>query len=87
MMKKETHFHLLHYLVLIIILFFAIVLFFLLAGNAQYQFRLAVLTSFAYFLWGIIHHHLEGDLHPKIMVEYLLIAALAIILLKGAIYR
>lgn len=86
-MDKEKQFHLLHYVVLISILLFAVVLFSFFTGNAQYQFYIAIITSFAYFIWGIIHHHLEGDLHPKIMVEYLFIAILAVVLLKGAIFR
>lgn len=86
-MNKNTHFHLLHYLVLVILLLLAVVLFFLSAENHQIQFYIAIATSVTYFFWGVIHHNLEGDLHPKIMVEYLLIALLAIILLRGAIFR
>lgn len=86
-MKKDTHFHLLHYLVLVVLLLLAVVLFFASTGNNQLQFKIAVATASLYFIWGIAHHHLEGDLHPKIMIEYLLIALLAIFLLKGAIFR
>lgn len=86
-MDKNHHFHIIHYLVLIVILGLALVLFFLGEGNHQYQFKIAIFTSTLYFIWGVIHHRLEGDLHPAIMVEYLLIALLAIILLKGAIFR
>lgn len=86
-MNKDKHFHTLHYIILIIILSLAIVLFFAFAGNPQLQFYIALATSITYFLWGVIHHDLEGDLHPKIVVEYLLIALLAILLLRGAIYR
>lgn len=87
MIERETHFHLLHYLVLIVILLLSVVLFFLNTGNAQNQFYIALITSFLYVGWGVLHHHLEGDFHPKIMVEYLLMALLALILLKGAIFR
>lgn len=86
-MDKNNHFHIIHYLILIVILGLAVVLFFLAVGNHQLQFRIAITTSTLYFIWGVIHHRLEGDLHPRIMVEYLLIALLAIILLKGAIFR
>ena len=86
-MDNNKHFHIIHYLVLVVILGLAVVFFFLAAGNHQYQFKIAIFTSTLYFLWGVIHHRLEGDLHPKIMVEYLLIAFLAVILLKGAIFR
>ncbi|MBI3379774.1 hypothetical protein HY029_03410 [Candidatus Gottesmanbacteria bacterium] len=86
-MKKDTHFHILHYLVLIVILLSAVVAFFALAGNHRMQFQVAIMTSFIYFLWGVVHHHLEGDLHPKIVVEYLLVALLAVFLLQGTIFR
>lgn len=86
-MNKETHFHLLHYLILIIIMGVAVVLFFSYQGNPGLQLRIAVGASGAYFLWGVVHHKCKGDLYPKIVVEYLLIAILAIILLKGAIYK
>ena len=86
-MDKNNYFHLLHYLILTVILFLAVILFFIFSGNRQYQFYTAIITSIIYLIWGIVHHYLEGDLHPKIVVEYLLIALLALILLRGAIYR
>lgn len=85
--KADRHFHIIHYLFLTVILSLAVVFFSISAGNPPSQFKVAIITSVLYFLWGIIHHKLEGDLHPKIMVEYLLIAVLAIILLRGAIFR
>lgn len=86
-MKKDTHFHLLHYLVLVVILLLAVTLFFISAANPKLQFNIALITAAAYFIWGVVHHRLEGDLHLKIMVEYLLVAILAIVLLRGAIFR
>jgi hypothetical protein len=86
-MIKETHFHLFHQLLLIVLLGFVIILFFSFAGNPDMQFKVAIGTSLTYFVWGLSHHALEGDLHPKIVVEYLLIALLAIFVLKGAIYK
>jgi len=86
-MNKHNHFHLLHYIILVVILSLAVVLFFISSGNASVQFNIAIITSFVYFIWGIIHHWLEGDLHPKIVVEYLLIALLAIFMVKGALVR
>jgi hypothetical protein len=38
------------------------------------------LTGTAYLIWGIIHHYLEGDLHEKVILEYLSLAAFGIIL-------
>lgn len=85
--SKDLYFHFLYYLVLITILGLGIILFYLFAGNSQRQFTVIIATSITYFLWGVVYHKLEGDLHPKIVVEYLLIALLAILLLHGAIYQ
>lgn len=86
-MERDKRFHISHYLMLIFILSLGITGFFYFQGDPNRQFMVAVITSFLYFTWGIIHHQQEGDLHPKIVVEYLLIAVLAIFLLKGAIFR
>ena len=42
---------------------------------------LTFITAVAYVLWGFIHHAMRKDLHQKIVVEYLLIGAIAIVLL------
>lgn len=56
-------------------------------GFPQTQFYIIIVTAVYYFLWGNLYHLLEGDFHLKIMVEYLFIAILSIILLRGAIFR
>lgn len=86
-MDKNLHFHLSYYLVLVLILSLGTVVFFFFSGERSMQFVVGVITSFSYFSWGVVHHHLEGDLHPAIVVEYLLIALLAVFLLRGAIYQ
>ena len=40
-----------------------------------------VLTALFYFSWGMVYHKQERTLHPKIVMEYLLIAILGSILL------
>ena len=86
-MKKDLYFHLLYYLALVAILGFGIILFYLFVGYPQKQFIVICTSAVAYVSWGIIYHKIEGDLHPRIVVEYLLIALLAILLLHGAIYQ
>lgn len=86
-MRRETHLHLFHYLILAVILLFGISTFFFFAGNKNTQFLIVLATSALYFLWGIFHHLIEGDLHPKIMVEYLLIALLSIFLMRGVLFQ
>ena len=63
-----------------------ILLFFFFAGYPNKQYTMLKLISVLYVIWGILFHHLEGDLHWKIVIEYMLIAVLALILLKGVIF-
>lgn len=50
-------------------------------GDRILQLAAGVVTAVAYVLWGVIHHMLTGDLHRKIVIEYLLIGLIAIALL------
>lgn len=76
-----------HYLLLIAILAAGIIFFYYFAAFPERQFFVVIATSVSYLIWGIVYHLMEGDLHLKIVVEYLLIALLAIVLLRGAIMR
>lgn len=68
-----------------------IVLFMILAGgvwtfmyvrpNVTLQLLTGIVTSVMYVLWGIVHHAIQKDLHHKIVIEYMLIGAIAIVLL------
>jgi len=77
-MKKHI---LVQYIVLVLILLAGIISFYLVRGNPTLQFRIGIITSISYVVWGILHHTLENNLHKKIVVEYLLIGAIAIVLL------
>ena len=70
-----------HYGILIIILLGGLVAFYSVRGNSSLQLLVGIVTSVSYVFWGIIHHMLDHNLHKKIVVEYLLIGAIAIILL------
>jgi len=55
--------------------------------NQQVEIILIISLGGFYFIWGIWHHFREGDLHVKIILEYLLIAVLAVVLLLSLILR
>lgn len=76
-----------HYLSLFIILFFGGFSFFYLKRNQQAQLVSVFLTSSFYFIWGVVHHLLEGDLHIRIVMEYLAMSILGFVLLWALIYR
>lgn len=89
-MKKITQDfkdHPFHYLSLFIILFFGGFSFFYLKLNQQAQLVSVFLTSVFYFIWGIVHHLLEEDLHIRIVMEYLAMSILGFVLLWALIYR
>lgn len=50
-------------------------------GNTSLQLAIGVMTTIAYILWGIMHHALAGDLHRKIVIEYVLVGLVALVLL------
>lgn len=64
--------HKIYYLSLIVIL----ALGFFLANSSSdrgFQIGVTIATTFFYVLWGILHHLVNHDLHPKIVIEYMLI--------------
>lgn len=69
------------YLVLTCILLGGLFCFYYAQGNTLLQFIVGVITSVCYVLWGVIHHMLKKDLHTRVVVEYILMGAIAIVLL------
>jgi len=83
-MRKEIKSHFWHYAVLILIIFLGGIVFFS-YPDKLIKFKVGILTALAYIFWGILHHLLEANLNAKIMIEYSLIGALAIIVLGGVL--
>lgn len=50
--------------------------------------RMAIMVSLsiAYVVWGIVHHAHQKDLHPKIVVEYVLVAMFALLIFATLLY-
>lgn len=74
-------FHIFHFLVLIVILTIGAWMFFQAQNDRSLQLTIGIATSVAYVLWGIIHHAIQGDLHRKVVIEYVLLGAIAVLLL------
>lgn len=75
---KRHHYHL---IILAAIMGLGVITFFSLSGNRSLQLLVGIVTTVAYVIWGLMHHAIEGDLYKKVMVEYLLVGAIAIIVL------
>lgn len=75
---KLTH---VNFIVLFIILLTGIWTFWGAQNDKVMQMYIGVATAISYVLWGMIYHSLEGDLHPKVVIEYCLVGAIAIVLM------
>lgn len=73
--------HNMHTLTLVIILAIGGWLFYATRGSVMLQLLIGLVTSASYIAWGIIHHVIIGDLHPKVVIEYVLVGSIAMILL------
>lgn len=73
-MKK----HLGYYVSFFIILFAGIFLVYQQQGDKQLQLDFVILLSFAYVVWGILHHAIHHSLGLRIVIEYIVIALLGI---------
>lgn len=78
--------HLGHYIFLLIIMSLGIVLVLLTGKNLSLQTGVVILIALSYFIWGLVHHALEKELHFEIIMEYLLLACLGAGSILGVIY-
>lgn len=76
-----------HYLVLAVILNIGLAAFWYFQYVRTIQLWAVFLTGIAYVIWGIIHHHLEGDLHLKVVLEYLTTAILGFLIIWFLLLR
>lgn len=68
--------HFTHFILLLLLLGVTSLLIIFFRYLPSLQIFFISLFSSVYVFWGIIHHHKTKDLHPKIVLEYLLISLL-----------
>lgn len=83
MTKNEFKTNLIDYLLLATTAVFFIVSLNILHGQKKAQFTLLAIFILIYISWGIIHHKTDNSLHLKIVLEYILIGAIALFLLQA----
>ena len=71
--------HALLYIALLVGLILAGVFFFLSHGNPAQQLLVVVGVSSFYLVWGVAHHVLEDEFDFEVLLDYLLIAALVVV--------
>lgn len=86
-LDQETRHHLLHYSVLVVMMNIAVGAFLFFSFDRIYQMIIVLVAGLAYVLWGIIHHQVNDDLHSKVIIEYVLVALLAELIIFSLILR
>jgi hypothetical protein len=85
--NQETRHNLIHYSVLVVMMNIIVGAFLFFRFDRIYQMIIVLVAGLAYVLWGIIHHHVNDDLHLKVVVEYVLVALLAELIIFSLILR
>ncbi|MGB4966249.1 MAG: hypothetical protein WBO77_04035 [Microgenomates group bacterium] len=84
-MKKQKH----HawYLVLGSIAALLLVALYYSRGNNQVQFYIVSLFVAIYVIWGVLHHIIDNSLRLSVVLEYILLSATALFLLKTVLLK
>lgn len=74
-----------HYLILLSIL--AVGLWGIVWFSSDRGFQMIVVWSMAaaYLSWGIVHHWIHGDIHPKVVLEYFFMATIGVVTVSALI--
>jgi len=86
-LDQETRHNLIHYSVLVVMMNIAVGAFLFFGFDRIYQMIIVLAAGVGYVLWGIIHHNVNDDLHSKVVVEYILVALLAELIIFSLILR
>ncbi|KKU02595.1 MAG: hypothetical protein UX03_C0030G0016 [Candidatus Woesebacteria bacterium GW2011_GWE1_45_18] len=79
--------HLPHYFALFGVLFLGALAFYLFSYDRAFQAAVAVAVAIAYVAWGTVHHSIHRDLHLSVFIEYLLVAALGLVIVFSLMFR
>ena len=79
--------HLPHYLALFGILIIGALAFYFFSYDRSFQTAVAIAVAIAYVAWGTVHHSIHRDLHLAVFIEYLLVAALGLVIIFSLIFR
>lgn len=76
-----------HYLALIAFLSIGLALFLIFNYNRQIQIGITLVIAAGYIVWGMIHHTIKKQLHPRIILEYVLVATVASVVMIFLLLR
>jgi len=85
--EKDLAKHPLHYFVLLCLQLAGLWAIFWFNYVPTWQFLSVLYMAVVYIVWGVIHHKIHKTLHIKIILEYVVVASLAVILFGSIILR
>jgi hypothetical protein len=75
-----------HYFVLVSLLMVGLWGIYWFSYNPAMRMVIMIGLAVSYVVWGIVHHAHQKDLHIKIVVEYVLVAMLALLMFSTLLY-
>jgi len=85
--EKDFSRHPLHYFTLLCIQLVGLWGIFWFSYQPALQLFILVSMALSYVVWGVLHHHQHGDLHIKIVLEYLLVALIGVLIFGSVLMR
>lgn len=76
-----------HYMALIAFLSFGLALFLIFNYNRQVQIGITLVMSAIYVVWGIVHHQVKKEFHLRIILEYVVVAIVASVVMIFLLMR
>lgn len=86
-MFQEVSKHLSHYFNLLGIIFVAFWGLLIFPYDQVFQSVIAIALGLSFVIWGLIHHLIHEDLHPKIVLEYIATAVFGVVILLLIIWK
>lgn len=85
--ERDFSRHPIHYFTLLCIMLVGLWGLFWFSYKPAMQFSIVISISVSFIVWGIIHHYEHHNLNLKILVEYVLWAAFAVMLFGSLLIR
>ncbi len=84
---KQIAKHLPHYLPLLGIFTLAVVAFVISSYDRYFLMGVSIAVAASYVAWGVVHHSIHRDLHLSVVVEYIVVAALGLVIVFSLLLR
>ena len=79
--------HLPHYAPLLGIFALAVVAFLISSYDRLFLMGVSIAVAASYVAWGVVHHSIHRDLHLSVVVEYIVVAALGLVIVFSLLLR